>query len=100
MVDQEFVGKSSDLSDIKCVNIIGKNTTRKRKKSEINPDIRKKLKQFEYENVEGNSEMPSKTKSEDVLTKNDREEIENKLKEAKKECDDFQKEMKEVMQSN
>ena len=74
MVDQELVGKNFNLSDIEGVNISAKNTTRKRKKSEINPDIRKKLKQFKYKNSEENSEMPSKTaKSEDLLTKNDQE---------------------------
>ena len=100
MVDQELVGKSSNLSDIEGVNICARNTTRKRKKSEIKPDIRKNLKQFEYKNSEESSEMPSKVRSEDLLSKTDKEEIETRLEDAKKERDDFQKEMKEVIQSN
>ena len=62
MVGPDLTGKGIDLGDNALDNVVVRNTTRKQKKSEITPDIRKKLKQFEYENSEEDLEMPIKGK--------------------------------------
>ena len=100
MVGPDLTGKGIDLGDNARDNVVVRNTTRKWKKSEITLDIRKKLKQFEYEDSEEDSKMPYKGKTDEEMTKCDKEEIESKLEESKKEWNAFKEEMKNVMQRN
>ena len=52
---------------------------RKKKKAEITPEIRKKLKRFEYGYSKDSFERPTKGRQDGVMTKSDKEEIESKF---------------------
>ena len=122
MVDRSPLGKSvlRDLSVNETSEFKVKGSTRKCRRPEISPDIRKKIKnfqtedisdslvrkflrQFEFEETEA-AKMPkngsrSKSRSPEK-TKNTNTNIDEELEKAKKEREDFKKEIKDAIKAS